>query len=130
MDRVMLPVLCATGVPGGSPAGIASLNFCRFRIATISASDDRRRPPCRAAMLLEQHQQPARRRRVVQPLVERLLILDAAQHLHAVGAERVTVRRMLSTPSFSISRFAAKLLLTVIIGSQSCRSVIVLPTAA
>ena len=42
----------------------------------------------------------------------------------------VTVRRMFSTPSLSMSRFAAKLLLTVIIASHSCRSVSVLPTAA
>ena len=62
--------------------------------------------------LLEQDEQAARGRRVVQPFVERLLILDAAQHVHAVGAER---RRpsagSFSAPSLSISRFAAKLLL-------------------
>ena len=42
----------------------------------------------------------------------------------------VTVARIFSTPSFSMSRFAAKLLLTVIIASSSCSSVSVLPTAA
>ena len=36
---------------------------------------------------------------------------------------------MFSTPNRSISRFAAKLLLTVIIASHSCRSDSVLPIA-
>ena len=30
---VMEPVLCATGVPAGTPAGISSLNSCRSRIS-------------------------------------------------------------------------------------------------
>ena len=41
-----------------------------------------------------------------------------------------TVCWILSAPSFSIKRFDAKLLLAVIIASQSSRSVSVLPTAA
>ena len=95
------------------------MNFCRFRIATISASAFALTAlPVR--QLLHQHRQAARGRRVVQALVERLLILDAAQHLHAAGAEPVDRLRMFSAPSRSISRFAAKLLLTVIIASQSC----------
>ena len=117
----MLPVLCATAVPAGSPAGIASLNFCRLRISIISASAARSHRlarsraveaasagrarssccsvPCRTPSGLPRRAAPACRRR----------------------RARVTVARMFSTPSFSMSRFAAKLLLTVIIASQSCR---------
>jgi hypothetical protein len=46
-----------------------------------------------------------------------------------VAPRRATVARMFSTPSRSIRRLAARLLLTVIMASQSSRSVIVWPTA-
>ena len=118
----MLPVLWATAMPLGSPAGIASLNFWRS-----GSRPSRRRPvrstACPVAIFCSSTASAARRRRVVQSLVERLLILDAAQHEHAVGAEPVDRRLMFSAPNRSISRFAAKLLLTVIIASHSCRSV-------
>src|SRR6267378_1560291 len=50
--RVISPVLCATAMPGGRPAGIRSLNVWRFRIAIISPLDalSTARPCARASI--------------------------------------------------------------------------------
>ena len=116
----MVPVLCATGVPAGSPAGIAVVELLPLqdrdhlrvrlradglaRARASAAARERRAPssccsgPCRT---------PSDPRRRAAPSMPS-------------APSRVTVLRMFSTPSRSISRFAAKLLLTVIIASHSC----------
>ena len=84
----MLPVLCATTVPSGTPGG--------NRVVELLALQDRGHlgvgPAIDRLSLRDRAQQDLERPRrglVVHPLVERLLILDAAQHDHAVGAESV-----------------------------------------
>ena len=86
--RVIWPVLCATGVPGGRPAGIAVVEALALQdLDHLLAGRRRDRPFLRDRG--EQRQQAAGRGGVVQPRLERLAILDAPSHLHAVGAQVV-----------------------------------------
>ena len=127
--RVMVPVLCAVGVPGGRPAGMPSLNFWRFRISSISLS-----AAALTAFSCPIFSNRTRSARAVvalfNPLSNALESSTPRSTFIPSAPSFVTVARMFSTPSFSISRFAAKLLLTVIISSFNRRSVIGLPMLA
>ena len=124
----MLPVLCATSTPSGTPEGIASWNFCRFRIATISASALRLTASPFASFSISTASAAA----VVvlfSPLSKAFWSSTPRSTTMPLAPSRSTVVRTFAAPTRSISRFAAKLLLTVIITSHNWRSVIVLPTA-
>ena len=82
----MLPVLCATSVPAGRPAG--------NRVLELLALEDRdhlrvRRGIHRLSLrqLVEKDLKTSRGRAVIEALVEGLAVLDATQHLHAIGAQ-------------------------------------------
>ena len=63
-------------------------------------------------------------------LVQNALLSSTPRKTFMPSARKeCTVPRILSTPSFSIKRFVARLLLTVIMSSQSCATVRVCPSA-
>src|SRR5579871_5190681 len=68
-------------------------------------------------------------RGVVQSFVERLLVFHSPQDTHSLGSQSLYRRSDILTPSFSTSRFVARLLLTVVISSASCSKVLVCPSA-
>ena len=123
---VMLPVLWATGVPGGRPAGIASLKRCRFRISIICRLASASTASSRAIRSIS----TISARAVVElfrPLAKALLSSTPRRTIIPPAPIPSTVRWTFGAPSRWISRLVAKFELTVIIGSHSSRSVIVCP---
>ncbi len=83
----MVPVLWATATAGREPGG--------NRVVELLPFEDRhhfvvslRVDSTAVRQLVEEDEESTRGRRVVEPFVERLLVLHPPQHAHAVGAER------------------------------------------
>ena len=118
----MVPVLCATSVPGGTPAGMPALNCCRLSIAIISRVDagDTARP---SRMASNNVASPAAVVVLFWPALNAGVSSTLRLTSMPPAPRAVTVARILSMPSASISRLVVRLLLTVIIRSHASRSV-------
>ena len=125
----MLPVLWATVVPGAVPAGMASLNFWRFSTSIISPSDAAL-TALPVASFSNRISSPRAVVSLLSPFSKALLSSTPRSTFMPSAPSRFTVAFTFSTPTRSIRRFAAKLLLTVIIASFNARRLIVFPAFA
>jgi hypothetical protein len=106
---------------------MAALRFCRLRISTISRLAPRLTARPRAIL----SSSTIRARAVVvftRPAWNALASSTPRRTAMPSAPWRCTCRRTFSTPSFSRSRFVARLLLVVIMASQRWRRLMVPPT--